>query len=423
MTENLSRLYLQTLKSISPVSLLAPFLERNCKGDRVHILSIGKAASRLAVAGKEILGPRATGGFVLTKVGHVLARDKESLGPTFSVFEAGHPVPTIASLRATRELKKWVRKAHGGELLVLISGGASSLLCSPAPPLKLADWQEINRALLHSGLPIETINVLRKHLSTVKGGQLAQLCSDFVSIEQFVLADICAPHLSENERLSLVGSGPFSRDPSSLAEAACVLSEIDKRLSPAVKAKAQQALRETSKATRAKSYLVAGHDVLLDSLKSRLEEPFESAPDWSELIVEDVQIAAGRIARFAQQGRPGLWAAVGEPTVRIFQGSPGKGGRCQELALRVAQRIAGLPAVTFLAGSSDGTDGPTQEAGAVVDGTTWNRLLQHVPETRLMLMLEHHDSGTALSLLTDTLLRTGPTGLNLNDLFLLKIGS
>ncbi|MFA5508291.1 MAG: MOFRL family protein, partial [Vulcanimicrobiota bacterium] len=121
------------------------------------------------------------------------------------------------------------------------------------------------------------------------------------------------------------------------------------------------------------------------------------------------------------EGRRGVLVASGEPTVAIRVENPGRGGRCQELALRFAREIAGCPGLRLLAGSSDGTDGPTEDAGALVDGTTWPELCRVLGEDEMERVLREHDSGSALSRLKGALLHTGPTGHNINDLYLLEI--
>lgn len=426
MQVNLKNIYLETLSVVAPRSLVQSALSHWDFSDSVDVLALGKAAVPMMLGAKELLDHRFRRGFVLTKYGHIFPEARASLFGDLVLREAGHPMPDLSGYQASKELLHWLVQSGGEELLVLCSGGSSSLLVSPSPPLSLEDLQTINGALLRSGLPIETLNVLRKHLSQVKGGQLAAHCEhNYQRMRQLLMVDICAPQLEDEEILSLVGSGPFVADSSTLGEAKEVLKKLRGVLSRDIFDQASLALRETPKQSRCRSEMLASHHTLREAAV-RLVGPAQlQAPLWEPTVLGEVRQVADDMARCAvglqEEKKYGVLVASGEPTVRIEGSHSGRGGRCQELALRFARQIAGRSGIALLAGSSDGTDGPTGEAGALVDGNTWPEICRQVGEKSALAMLESHDSGTALSLVTGSLLRTGPTGQNLNDLYLLKV--
>lgn len=387
----------------------------------MEILAVGKAAVSMSLGARRALGQSFRRGFLLTRYGHLNSSSRAVLAAGFELHEAGHPVPDEAGLKATGRLLGWLQEGEG-DLLVLMSGGASALLVAPRAPLLLDDLRILNGSLLRSGLGIEKMNILRKHLSGVKGGQLVESCARYRAIYQLVLSDICAPELGEKEVLSLVGSGCFVADPSTVEEAREVLDQLE--LPEGVASRVASALWETPKAVRGESHILASHRDLREAARKLLGAPI-THPYWPEDVVGEVGAVARRFARVGralrEEGRRGVLVASGEPTVAIRVENPGRGGRCQELALRFAREIAGCPGLRLLAGSSDGTDGPTEDAGALVDGTTWPELCRVLGEDEMERVLQEHDSGSALSRLKGALLHTGPTGHNINDLYLLEI--
>ena len=375
----------------------------------------------MACAAVRELDENVNRGFLLTKYDHLDDTSRKVLQDRFELRESAHPVPDEAGLEATTEILSWLGSGSG-DLLVLMSGGASALLVAPQEPLQLNDLIEINTSLLKSGLPIEKMNVLRKHLSRVKGGQLAARCSGYDSVEQLLMVDICAPDLKEAEILSLVGSGCFVADPFTVTEAEEVLQALSLRNGLAQRA--EKALHETPKKVRCSNTVLASHRSLLEEARRAVGEPL-THPDWKPEVTGEVRALAAEFARIGRelkaQGLRGVLVAAGEPTVEIEVDTPGRGGRCQELALRFAREVAGVEGLRLLAGSSDGTDGPTGDAGALVDGATWPALCDMLGTDEMERVVREHDSGSALAHLEGALLRTGPTGQNVNDLYLLEI--
>lgn len=413
---------MKVLERLAPDGLVSRYLRtRNDQAARLDILAVGKAAVPMACAAVQELGERVDRGFLLTKYEHLDDSSRTFLEDRFELRESAHPVPDEAGLEAATEILSWLESGTG-ELLVLMSGGASALLVAPQEPLKLEDLIEINTRLLKSGLPIEKMNVLRKHLSRVKGGQLAARCTGYDSVEQLIMVDICAPDLKDEEILSLVGSGCFVADPFTVDEAGEVLRSLS--LPSGLAKRAEKALHETPKEVRCSSIVLASHQSLLEEARRVVGNPL-THPDWKPEITGEVRALAAHFAKIGRelkmQGRRGVLVAAGEPTVSIKVENPGRGGRCQELALRFAREVAGVEGLRLLAGSSDGTDGPTEDAGALVDGATWPLLCDMLGEDEMGRVVREHDSGSALSRLEGALLRTGPTGQNVNDLYLLEI--
>lgn len=417
----LSALYRGVLEALNRGHELHDRLAREPYPPFTQLLAIGKAAPFMAARAAPFLQPPKHG-FVLTKEAHLKERHRAALGG-LECWEAGHPLPDQRGLLATERLLSWLEEIREpGHLLLLLSGGASSLLVDPAPPLNLEDLIELNRALLHSGLAIEEINLLRKHLSSLKGGGLGDKLRRFRRVTQLIFSDICP----RPGRLDLVGSGPALADPSTLEQAAELLEKLEPLLLPSLARRCRQALRETCKELPWGAERLADHRTLVALARKLLPATTVEAAGWCETVTGDVSELAPGWAHLAfrlqAEGFHGVLVASGEPTVRLEAPLPGaRGGRCQELAARFAREIEGAEGIALLAGASDGTDGPTPYAGAVVDGHSWSRLLKaHGPE-RAEQMLNGHDATGLLRGLDGLLLDTGPTGQNLNDLYLLGI--
>ena len=419
----LSAIYRGVLQALDQGHELRDRLVRESHPPYTQLLAIGKAAPFMAAQAAPFLrAPRQ--GFVLTKEAHIDERHRAALWG-LECWEAGHPLPDRRGMLATERLLGWLEEVRDpGHLLLLLSGGASSLVVDPAPPLSLEDLIELNRTFLHSGLPIEEINLLRKHLSTLKGGGLGEKLRRFRRVTQLIFSDICP----RPERLDLVGSGPALADTSTLEQALHLLERLEPLLLRPLAQRCREALRETSKELPWKAEGLADHRTLVRLARKLLSATKVEAPGWSETVTGDVSELATGWAHLARrlwaEGFRGVLVASGEPTVTLKDPlSGGRGGRCQELAARFACEIKGAEGIALLAGGSDGTDGPTPYAGAVVDQTSWSRLLaRHGPE-RAEKLLKGHDATGLLRGVEGLLLDTGPTGQNLNDLYLLSIAS
>lgn len=394
--------------------------------ERVAVVGAGKAAARMAAALEDAIGigkpggPALAGGLVVAKYGHTIPTK------TITVLEAGHPVPDRAGQQAAARLLRLVSGLTRHDLLfVLLSGGASSLLPAPAPGLTLMDKQRTTRLLLRSGAPIQEINAVRKHLSAIKGGRLA--AATHATVVSLILSDVVG------DDLGTIASGPTAPDPTTYADASAILRRYG--LWEAMPARVRVYLRtgqrggyeDTPKPGAALFRRVQNH--LIGNNRDAVEAGARVArrAGLRPLVLstslggeaKEVAKAFGAIAReivLSGQpvGRPACVLAGGELTVTV-RGS-GRGGRAQEFALAAAFEIAGLPKIWVAACGTDGTDGPTDAAGAVVDGKTLARAERRGRDPQSSLL--RNNAYPFFKTLGGHIM-TGPTGTNVNDLYLL----
>ncbi len=387
------------------------------------LLAVGKAAPAMALAAYPFVASHLWYALVVTPRGHTAGMRFPS---GWAVSEAGHPVPDADGERAAAYVEQAARQAPAeAHLLLLLSGGASALLPSPAPGLTLADVQATTQALLRCGATIYEINAVRKHLERLKGGGLARLWAPR-SITALVLSDVVG------DDLAVIGSGPVSPDPTTYAGAWALLEHygVIAELPPAVQQHLQAGMRgalpETPKPGDACFARVTSHIVAANrhAVQAALMEA--QALGYRTLALgthlegearEVGRVVAGMARSIQQQGWPlPVPAALvwgGETTVTVR--GTGRGGRNQELALAAALALENVPGVGVLAFSTDGRDGPTDAAGAFVDGQTVAQLRAAGIEPRRALA--DNNSYTALNAV-GALVRTGPTGTHVNDLLI-----
>jgi hydroxypyruvate reductase len=372
--------------------------------DEIILIGIGKASWTMAKAATEVLDQRIVSGAIVTKYGH-----SEGSLPGIKIFEAGHPLPDSNTLKATEKILEITRQAGKDQtILFLVSGGGSALFEKPAHRLPIRFLSDITSRLLLSGADISELNTVRKHLSSVKGGRFAVHCMP-AAIFQLTLSDVLG------DRPDMIASGPAVPDPSTSGEALAVIKKYKIPLSPEI----ESALRsETPKSLDNVSFEIAGN---VTGLCRAAKIAAEKRGYISEIVTDRLDgearlagyMAAERaldeLGKSAEAKRCLIWG--GETTVKV-KGS-GKGGRSQEVALAAAEKISGSGNIVILSAGSDGTDGPTDAAGGIVDGLTWGKIrsVSYDP----VEMLENNDSYNALEL-AGALLKTGPTGTNVNDL-------
>jgi glycerate 2-kinase len=406
--------------------------------ERLWVVGGGKAAVVMAVALYAILGERLTGGLVVTKYGHGAAKTRTETRPAGSprsadprlyvgpveVVEAGHPLPDEAGVTGTRRMADLLTGISGHDLVfAVISGGGSALLTLPAQGLTLADLQKTTDLLLRSGATIVELNTVRKHLSQIKGGGLARLAAR-APVVGLILSDVVG------DPLDVIASGPLSPDPTTFADAWAVLERYDlvERMPPAVRDRLQAGLEgrvpDTSKpgalSFQRVQYAIVG------SNRQAAEAAVEAARAWGlnalllSTFVEGEACQVGRVAAALAKElvcydrplrRPACLVWGGETTVTVH--GRGHGGRNQELALAAALAMEGLPNVLLVALGTDGSDGPTDAAGAVATGETVARARSSGLDP--VAHLENNDAYPFFDALGD-LIRTGPTGTNVNDL-------
>lgn len=393
--------------------------------ERVFIVGAGKAALPMADAVCDVLQDRLSGGVIITKYGHV----DRALPDQVRVYEAGHPVPDQNSIAATRELAALLRSAAPRDLVIaVLSGGGSALMTLPAAEVSLADLQATTRLLLRAGATIHQINALRKHLDVIKGGGLARLANG-ATIVTLILSDVIG------DDLSVIASGPTVPDPSTFADAWRVIEDFNliDQLPPAVRARLERgrdgALADTPKPGEA--IFERAQAVIIGS-NARAAQAAELAAqqlNFNTLLLstfvqgearEVAQVAAAIAKEIHRRHRPAAKPACviwgGETTVTLK--GHGLGGRNQELALAAAIAIDGLPNTLIAALGTDGTDGPTDAAGAIVTGETVSRARAIGLDAHAHLA--DNDAYPFFRLLGDLIL-TGPTGTNVNDLLFILI--
>jgi len=388
--------------------------------DRIVVVGAGKASARMAQALERVLGPYLESGLVVVKTGHRLPTKR------ITVIEASHPVPDQAGIEAAEQLCDRAAELGSRDLLiVLLSGGASSLIPAPVAGVSLADKQKITQLLLRSGAAIQEINVVRKHLSMVKGGRLAEATR--ARIVTLILSDVIG-----NE-LTAIGSGPTVPDPSTYRDAIAIMKRrrIWTKAPVSIRRHLQRGERgdisETPKPgaarfRRVQYEIIGNNDMSLDAAaeaasRAGLRTVLFSTPIMGEASKAGIAFASlvNRLSEAKKAvPRPFCLVAGGEPTVTVT--GRGKGGRAQEFAAAAACEIAGLHKVWVAAIGTDGTDGPTDVAGAVVSGST----LDQAKRTRINLRraVAQHNTYPALQALNSHIV-TGPTGTNVNDLYLL----
>ena len=374
------------------------------------LVAIGKAAFKMAKSASlaiEEKGGRIDRGVVLTKYGH-----SEGAIKNVEIYEAGHPIPDENGVKATERILELTSRLSSDDLvLFLISGGGSALFESPK--CSLDELRKITGELLKSGADITEINSIRKHLSRVKGGRFA---------EQVAPARVFAIALSDvlGSSLDVIASGPCAPDTSTVDD---VNKTLDKYgIKPSAKIM-EHLSEETPKAVTNACHTVSGS---VTELCYAARDIAESLGYKTEIITDsECGIAAGVGARLAKIAREkcdtdrDLCYIIGGESVVLVRGD-GLGGRNQEIALSAALGIEGLDNVLIFSVGSDGTDGPTDAAGGCVDGKSAENMRKAgmSPEK----MLENNDSYHALDSI-GALVKTGPTGTNVNDVSVLLIRS
>lgn len=375
----------------------------------------------MAAAAERILGRRIIAGFVNVKerYGKKLRR--------IELHTCGHPVPDARGLRGAQRIAEIAASAGREDLVVcLISGGASALLPLPAEPITLDEMQEATRLLLASGADIQEFNTIRKHFSQIKGGQLARLAAP-ARVEALLLSDVIG------DDPGVIGSGPTAPDASTFADALRILDKygLRARVPASLRARFEQgasgAIPETPKSTdalfaRVRNTVVGSNRLALAAAARRARElglrPLVLASGVQGETREMARMHAAIAREIVTSGRPIRPPACvitgGETTVTLK--ANGKGGRNQEFVLAAALEIADLPRTVVFSAGTDGTDGPTDAAGAIADGATLSRK----PDARAFL--DRNDSYHYFEPLGD-LIKTGPTHTNVMDVRLILVGS
>ena len=387
---------------------------------RLWVVGFGKASARMARAVEQLLGDRIHGGLVVTKHGHGVPLRK------VEVLEASHPLPGPEGEAAARRVADLLREAGEGDLVVcLVSGGGSALLPLPAEGLTLQDKVAVTHLLLRSGATISEVNAVRKHLSAVKGGWLARLAYP-ARVVGLVVSDVLG------DPLDAIASGPLSPDPTTYEDALRVLEryglldQVPHAVRERLERGASGQVPETPKPgdpvfEKVSLHVVAGVADAVEGARAAAERLGYRAlvlTTWLEGEAREVgrvvaALAREEVVRDRPVPKPACLLMGGETTVTVR--GPGRGGRNQELVLASTLGLEGLSGVLVASLATDGTDGPTDAAGAFADGTTSARAKAQGMDPEEFLA--RNDAYPFFETLQD-LVRTGPTGTNVNDLVL-----
>ncbi len=434
MRELAIQIFYSALRAVDPFMLVSHYADQirveYKRGGYKNFIVVGagKAAYHMAKGAEEALYDLINYGVVITKYGHAclpslcsgISRQGGKLNK-IKIIEAGHPMPDINGVRGTEEVIKVLEHLNKDTLvLCLISGGGSALWVSPATGITLEDKKEITRLLLNSGADIEALNTVRKHISNVKGGRLAEVAYP-AKVFSFMLSDVIG------DRLDIIASGPTVPDNTSYKDAFEVLKKfklIERaplRVLELIKRGINGIIPETLKEdnpifNRVKNMVVGSNERALIAARDKANALGLSA----HIISSKIKGEARKVARYLSslavnikdtKGLPQCLISGGETQVTVK--GKGMGGRNMELALVFALAIEGMGDITLLSAGTDGTDGPTDAAGAIVDGNT-------VPEARALGLapeayLENNDSYNFFKK-TGGLFVTGPTGTNVMDI-------
>lgn len=396
--QQLLAIYQSALRSVNGKQAVADYLEKHPLKGQWAVVAIGKAAASMAGGAQKVLDQRIHSGLIITKYGH---SDPRLQADTWRVLESGHPLLDENSLAAGQSLLDYLDMLPKDlPLLFLLSGGASALVEVLPEGVGLADLKRVNTWLLGSGLGIDEMNTVRKRLSCIKGGGLAQ-------------------HLKGRHCLQLLISDVPGDDPATIASAPLYPSQ-EVRLSDSLPDWLRTLLAIAEPGLRASKPLSATIETHIIASNDRARQAATEAARALGLTLINhpghfqgmAETLAAEFVGTLLSSPSGLHLWGGESSVRL-PSNPGRGGRNQHMALSAARLLAGKEGYLFLAAGTDGSDGPTEEAGALVDGGTIRRGGEEGLSVKQALA--HADSGHFLEASGD-LIETGPTGTNVMDL-------
>ena len=405
----LIQLFHEAIHAVKGEVCVAHWLRQNPIKGPVHLLAIGKAADSMVRGALQVLPQQIEDALVITKVGHC-----GDFAPRIHCVEASHPLPDQTSLAAGRQLLHFIQAIPPhSQTLVLISGGASALVEVLPEDISLGEWQRATQWLLSHDYSIVQINAVRKRLSCIKAGRLAHYFADRRAI-CLLISDV------PGNDPAVIGSGLLVPDKTNVSDLGATdwMSTLPAHIIDLLNRAPASPASNDSCFRSIRVEIVATLQDAKKAVHSAAQKLGLDSFFHEEFIAGDAAQAGRRLARRLLQGPPGLHIWGGETTVTLPE-HPGRGGRSQTLALAAAQELADIPKVLLLAAGTDGTDGPGDVAGAIVDGGTQARGLRNLgAQTQpLPWYLEHADAGTFLQASGD-LVRTGPTGTNVMDVVL-----
>lgn len=410
MRSDAEKIYKHAINASLPDSVVKEGIDRlTLPEGRLILVAIGKAAYTMAKCAKDILKDKIDSGIVITKYAH-----SEGVIDGVEIYEAAHPVPDEAGIRATeRVLELTSDLSERDTVLFLVSGGGSALFESPL--CSLSELAKLTEQLLASGADINEINAVRKHISKVKGGRFAEHVYP-AKVFAIVLSDVIG------NRLDTIASGPAAPDTSTVSDVNVILEKYEIELSDAERA---AFCRETPKSISNAQHFIGGSvSQLCLAAKDAAEELGYKTEILTTVecgVARDVGQRLAKICCEKCDTDTSIAFIIGGETVVKLKGD-GLGGRNQEIALAAAPLIAGKKNIAVFSVASDGTDGPTDAAGGFVDGNSFKEMER--VGAKPLTALENNDSYRALKSI-DGLIFTGPTGTNVNDVAvaLIRVGS
>ncbi len=382
---------------------------------RTYLLAVGKAATQMAAAIHNRL-PEDAEGLIVTRQGYA----QPGFAPdNLHIVEASHPVPDAAGLQAAQTALAAVEGLGKDDLLlVLMSGGASALLPAPADGISLAEKQAITRSLLHCGAPISEMNIVRKHLSAIKGGRLAARAWP-AATHMIAISDI------PGDDIALIGSGPTVADSSTCAESLAIIEKYQITLPPAIRSMLETGALETPKFDNPKMQRTTAGLCARPADMCAAAAEAAQALGYEPLMLGDAlegdALALGhahaeQALKLKAEGRKVALISGGEATVTV-RNRDGRGGRCTAYLLACALALASESGISGFAADSDGIDGSEDNAGAFL----WSGVLDLMAGAEQARHLLEYDNSYIAFKEADALLMTGPSGTNVNDLRVLLI--
>jgi glycerate 2-kinase len=389
------------------------------KESRIHVFGSGKASIGAAKVLEEIMPDRIAGGLIVSNY-------NDSSLEKIDICVGSHPVPDERSLYAADLLMGRLAALSADDFFIyILSGGSSSLIERPAPPLTIEDLKSVSTLLMKAGVSIDELNTVRKHLSMIKGGRLTNLTKAKGVV--LVISDVIG------DDLETIGSAPFYRDRSTFTDAWNVLSKYNlcHQLSPDVCALIEKGLAGQAEETPKEDSLRMDHVIIGSNRKAlqRAKEKAESLDMTAQILTSRLRGEAREIAKaivalgeeiaanLNPSDMPVCLIFGGETTVSV--NGDGRGGRNQEMCLSALKEIGCRTDIVFLSAGTDGIDGNSMDAGAVVDSESYKRILEL--GLKIDDYLKINDSNSILEK-TGDLITTGPTGINVMDITILLVG-
>jgi glycerate-2-kinase len=430
-------IFTAAVKSVQPAALLREWLAVNEDSitigelsfskssiKNIYVIGAGKASAAMASETEKILGDYITEGLVTTKYHHALPCRR------INIMEAAHPVPDENGVRAVSKTIQLLNKATEDDIIIcLVSGGASALWCDLPEGITLKEMQTSFDILIKSGAAIDEVNTIRKHLSKLKGGQLIRHCHG-AKVFSFIISDV------PGDGMDVIASGPTVADPSSFHDAYAVLEKYNllNLLPGSIRSHIEKGIHgiieetpKTGDLIFANSYpkIIGNNAKALEAASKRAEALGYHVCIIYQLITGDAAAEAKKLMQFAfgyNGPKPVCILQGGETTVRVT--GKGKGGRNQHFVLTALKELVSLPKenlfqnITILSGGTDGTDGPTDAAGAVVDLNTLKVILKE--DLSIDAYLDNNDAYHFFEK-SGSLLITGPTQTNVMDIMMVII--